>query len=148
LRIFLRAASSAFSPQFITRSMTKGEFAKRAFDFAVRCARLAQSLPRGNVAAQEYGRQLLRCSSSVAANYRAACRGRSPGDFLAKLGIVEEEADESIFWMDLIVAIGLSTTDRLSALRQEGNEILAMIVASINTARKSTRRTAIPEKAA
>ena len=128
--------------------MTKEEFSRRTFDFAVRCARLAQSLPEGNVAAQEYGRQLLRCSSSVAANYRAACRGRSPAEFLAKLGIVEEEADESIFWMDLIVAVGLITTDRVSALRQEGSELLAMIVASINTARKTARRASIPAKAA
>jgi four helix bundle protein len=128
--------------------MTKEEFSKRAFDFAVRCARLAQSLPKGNVAAQEYGRQLLRCSASVAANYRAACRGRSPAEFVAKLGIVEEESDEAIFWMDLIVEIGLSTADRLAALRKEGSEILAMIVASINTARKNSRRNANPAKAA
>jgi four helix bundle protein len=128
--------------------MTKDEFAKRTFEFAVRCARLAQSLPKGNVVAQKYGRQLLRASASVAANYRAACRGRSPAEFVSKLGIVEEEADEAIFWMDLIVAIGLSTTERLSALRQEGSEILAMIVASINTARKNSRRTATPAKAA
>ena len=127
--------------------MTKNEFAKRTFDFAVRCARLTQSLPKGNVVAQVYGKQLLR-SASVAGNYRAACRGRSPAEFVSKLGIVEEEADESIFWMDLIVAVGLSKSDRLSALRQEGSEILAMIVASINTARKNTRRTAVSAKAA
>jgi four helix bundle protein len=120
--------------------MTKEEFAKRTFEFAVRCARLAQALPKGNVVAQEYGRQLLRCSSSVAANYRAACRGRSGAEFIAKLGVVEEEADESVFWMDLIVSMGLTTADRVSALREEGTEILAMVVTSINTARKNARR--------
>jgi four helix bundle protein len=120
--------------------MTKEEFADRAFKFAVRCARSVQSLPKGSVVAQEYGRQLLRSSSSVAANYRAACRGRSPAEFIAKLGVVEEEADESLFWMDLLVALGLSTPERLKALRQEGNEILSMIVASITTARKNARR--------
>jgi four helix bundle protein len=128
--------------------MTKEEFAKRTFDFAVRCARVAQSLPKGNVVAQEYGRQLLRASLSVAANYRAACRKRSPAEFIAKLGIVGEEADETIFWMDLAVAVGLSTTELLSALRQEATEIVAMTVASINTARRTARRGAAPAKAA
>jgi four helix bundle protein len=124
--------------------MTKEEFAKRTFDFAVRCARMVQALPKGDAVAQEYGRQLLRSSASVAANYRAACRGRSPAEFIAKLGIVEEEADESVFWMDMVVAIGLSTAERLSALRQGGSEILAMVVASIHTARKNTARRPSP----
>ncbi len=73
----------------------------------------------------------------MGANYRAACRGRSPAEFLAKMGIVEEEADESIYWLELLVEAGLLTTERAQPLLAEANELLSITVASIRTARKN-----------
>ena len=119
--------------------MNKETFALRAREFAIRCARLVRSLAKNDVVASEYGRQLLRSSASVAANYRAANRGRSRSEFIAKLGIVEEEADESVHWLDMLVATDCVKSERVTELRNEGNELLAMTVASINTARKNEK---------
>ena len=84
------------------------------------------------------GRQLLRSGTSIGANYRAACRGKSTADVIAKLRIVEEEADESTYWMELLVESGLVSEARLSELIQETNEITAMTVASIRTLQNAT----------
>ena len=119
--------------------MNKETFAQRAREFAIRCARLVRSLAKNDVVASEYGRQLLRSSASVASNYRAANRGRSRSEFIAKLGIVEEEADESVHWLDMLVATDCVKSERVTELRNEGNELLAMTVASINTARKNEK---------
>ena len=78
---------------------------------------------------------MLRCGTSVGANYRAACRAKSLAEFVAKMAIVEEECDESIYWMELIVEAGLMDEKRLIELKNEANEILSMVVASIKTAR-------------
>ena len=83
--------------------MTEEEFKKRTKRFALRTIRLVETLPRGRATADVIGRQLLRSSTSVGANYRAACRARSTADIISKLGIVEEEADESLFWMELLI---------------------------------------------
>ena len=80
-------------------------------------------------------RQLLRCATSVGANYRAACRGKSTADVLAKLAIVEEEADETAYWLELLVESGIVEEKRISQLLKETNEITAMVVASIKTLR-------------
>ncbi|MGZ3300661.1 MAG: four helix bundle protein [Isosphaeraceae bacterium] len=93
-----------------------------------------ESLPRtstGNV----IGRQLLRCGTSVGANYRAACRARSSAEFCSKMGIVEEEADESIYWMELLVDANLVAPELMANLINEANELVAIVVASIKTAR-------------
>ncbi len=82
------------------------------------------------------GRQLLAAGTSVGANYRAACRARSSPDFISKMGIVEEEADESIYWMELLIDCGLIRKDDLNHLLNEANQILAMTVSSIRTARR------------
>jgi four helix bundle protein len=119
--------------------MNKEEFTQRTFAFAVRCARLTRALSKTDPVAREYGKQLLRSSASVGANYRAANRGRSRAEFIAKLGTVEEEGDESIYWMDLLVATECVKPDRITQLRREGIEILSMIVASITTARKNAK---------
>jgi four helix bundle protein len=111
------------------------DFKKRTKQFALRIIRLADSLP-DTPAGRHIGGQLLRSGTSVGSNYRAACRGRSPVEFCSKLGIVEEEADESIYWMELLIEGELVQESRLSSLLQEANEILAMVIASINTARK------------
>jgi four helix bundle protein len=103
--------------------------------YAIRVICLVESLPPKRVAAV-VGNQLLRSGTSVGANYRSACRARSPAEFCAKTGIVEEELDESLYWMDLIVEANLVTLNRLGPLMKESEELLAMTVASINTARK------------
>jgi four helix bundle protein len=114
----------------------------RAFALAV--VGLVEELPRGR-SADAIGNQLLRSGTSVGANYRAACRARSRREFLAKLGIVEEEADETQFWLDLVIARGLADTDRVVRLREEARQLVAIVVASIRTARRTPR--SIPHSA-
>src|SRR6187549_2581220 len=82
------------------------------------------------------GRQVMRSASSVGANYRAACRAKSTADFINKLKIVEEEADESVYFLELIDELENSKRDSITKLKKEGNELLAITVASINTARQ------------
>ncbi len=112
------------------------EFKKRTKAFAVRVMRLVDALPP-QTSAQVIGKQLFRAASSVAANYRAACRGRSKAEFAAKLGIVEEEADECGFWLEMLIESGLVAETMLRPLCQEAHEITTMVVASIRTARSS-----------
>ena len=114
--------------------MDEQTFKNRTKQFALAVIRLVESLPRNRTAAV-IGRQLLRSGTSVGANYRAACRGRSASDVTAKLGIVEEEVDESMYWMELLVESGSVVPHRVEALRKEANELLAMTVASIKTLR-------------
>ena len=102
--------------------------------FGLRVIRMTESLPRSR-AADVVSRQLIRCATSVGANYRAACRAKSRVDFIAKLKIVEEECDESLYWMEMLVRSGLIAEDGVSSLIQEANEILSMVVTSIKTAR-------------
>src|SRR5436190_23575828 len=111
-------------PQFNLKDRTK--------TFALDVVGLVEDLPRGR-SADAIGNQLLRSGTSVGANYRAACRARSRREFLAKLGIVEEEADESQFWMDLIIAHGWADTERVLKLREEARQLVAIIVTSIRT---------------
>jgi len=118
--------------------MTPGEMKERTKAFALRVIRAAKALPN-DVVSRELGRQLLRSGTSVGANYRAACRARSRAEFLAKLGIVEEEADESVYWMELLIESGTVTNRRLGPLMREAQEILAIVVSSINTARSRQR---------
>ena len=115
--------------------MDKEELQRRTKQFGLSVIRLVESLPRGRTE-DMIGRQLLRSGTSVGANYRAACRAKSTADFIAKMGIVEEESDESVYWMELLVEAGIIKTERLESLMKEGNELLAITVASINTARK------------
>ena len=104
-------------------------------NFALQIIRFVQSVPRNRIA-DVLANQLLRCGTSVGANYRAACRARSQADFIAKMGIVEEEADESIYWMELLLLAGIIPVDQTDPLVKEAHEILAITVSSINTARK------------
>lgn len=101
----------------------------------MRIIRLFESLPETRTS-QVLGRQLLRSGTSVGANYRAACRARSTADFLSKLGIVEEEADECIYWLGLLVESRQIKQNLVENLVNEANQILAIIVSSIKTARK------------
>jgi four helix bundle protein len=114
--------------------MDEKEFKDRTKKFALRVIKMVESLPNDR-AADVLGKQLLRSATSVASNYRAACRAKSKADMIHKLSIVEEEADESLLWMELLVESGLVKASRPHALMTEGNEILAMVVASIKTLR-------------
>lgn len=124
----------------VPRAMTKDELKRRTRRFALDVIHLVESLPRTRTA-EVIGRQLPRSATSVGANYRAACRARSSADFVSKMGIVEEEADESMYWMELLVESGGTTADAVAALRQEANELLAITVSSIKTARTKRDRT-------
>ena len=119
--------------------MPKEEFKARTFQFGIRCIKLAETLPK-TTTAQVIGRQLVRSGTSVGANYRAAIRGRSRADFVARMGIVEEECDESLCWIDVLPAMRLISSKRSQDLRNEGHEIIAITVSSIKTARKNARR--------
>ena len=107
---------------------------ERTKSFALRVIKLVEALPKGRTA-NVIGNQLLRSGTSVAANYRAASRAKSRADFISKMGTVEEEADESLFWMELLVETKLVDEQRLQALMNEADEILAITVSSIKTAK-------------
>ncbi|MDB6020269.1 MAG: hypothetical protein JWQ04_126 [Pedosphaera sp.] len=111
-------------------------FKKRTKAFALRVIHLVESLPKTRTS-DVIGRQLLRSGTSVGANYRAACRARSRADFVSKMGIVEEERDESMYWMELLIEGNQIKQARLTNLMQEADELLAMIVASCKTAKWS-----------
>jgi four helix bundle protein len=115
--------------------MDENLFKRRTKQLALRVIKAVEGLPK-NRTADVIGRQLIRSGTSIGANYRAACRGKSTADVIAKLRIVEEEADESAYWMELLIESGLVSEARLSGLLQETNEILAMTVASIRTLQK------------
>lgn len=115
--------------------MDKEELKVRTKKFALRIIRLTRSLPK-NDEGRVIGKQLLRCGTSVAANYRAVCRARSNAEFISKLGIVIEEADECILWLELIIESGMMKQSLLGELLQEADEITAIMVASSNSAGK------------
>jgi len=115
--------------------MTRVEFRKRTFQFGIRCIRLAESLPHTPVA-QTIARQLIRAATSVGANYRAAIRSRSRADFVSKMGIVEEECDETVYWIEVLLERGFVGETRIKELLQEADEIVSIAVSSIKTARK------------
>ena len=116
--------------------MNAEDIKKRTKAFALRVISLVDSLPKG-MTANVIGRQLLRCGTSVGANYRAACRAKSQADFIAKMGIVEEEADECLYWMELLIEARIVGLKKLEPLMKEADELLAITVASIKTARKT-----------
>lgn len=112
------------------------ELRKRSKAFALAVVKLVESLPKTKTASV-LGTQLLRCGTSVGANYRAACRARSRAEFVAKMGIVEEEADEAIYWMELLVESGVLRKSEAEGLLNEADQIVAMVVSSINTVKTS-----------
>ena len=116
--------------------MNAEELKQRTKLFALRTIKLVNALPK-NITGRSIGNQLIRCGTSVAANYRAACRAKSRADFIAKMGIVEEEADESLFWMEIIIESKLIKKELISDLMKEANELLAITVSSKISARKN-----------
>jgi four helix bundle protein len=115
--------------------MTQQEMKERTKRFALRIIKLVDALPTSK-SAYTLGKQLLRSGTSVGANYRAACRAKSSADFISKLSIVEEEADESAFWMELLTESNIVKEDLLADLLDEANQIVAIVVSSIKTAKQ------------
>jgi four helix bundle protein len=117
-------------------SMTPEQLRNRTQDFALRIVKLFRSLPR-SPEAQVIGKQLLRCGTSVGANYRAVCRSRPKAEFIAKLGIVVEEADESAFWLELLIKTGTFKKEQVEGLLNEAQQLTALFNASRTTTRRS-----------
>jgi four helix bundle protein len=111
---------------------------KRFFQFAINVALLIQKLPKSTIN-NAYSNQLVRCSSSPGTNYRAAQRGKSTADFINKLKIVEEELDESIYFLELLHYFNPDERPEIDSLIKEANELLAIVVSSIKTSRASIR---------
>ncbi|MFN3918619.1 MAG: four helix bundle protein [Flavobacteriales bacterium] len=122
--------------------MNKEDLKRRTKQFALRIIKLVEELPNtktGNV----IGNQIIRSGTSVAANYRASCRARSSADFISKITIVEEEADETLFWLELIVESGLMKKERLQELIKEADELTAIFTASGKTAKANNPKSKI-----
>ena len=117
-------------------SINADELRKRTKAFAIRIVRLCRSLPNTSEA-RIISNQLLRCGTSVGANYRAVCRARSRADFISKIGIVVEEADEAVFWLELLVESGIAPASGVTVLIKEANELLAIFGASQLTAKQN-----------
>lgn len=114
--------------------MTKLELISRTKQLSIRVIRLVESLPK-NKTSDILGRQLLRSATSVGANYRAACRAKSTADFINNLAIVEEEADESIYWIELLVESGHIKANLVTKLLSEFDEIVSIVVSAIKTSK-------------
>ncbi|RFS18556.1 four helix bundle protein [Emticicia sp. C21] len=130
---------SFFLEDAMVAYMPKEEFAelmmKRIKTFAIRCIKVSESLPN-SIEANVFKTQLVRSSSSTAANYRAVRRARSRNEFFSKISIVIEELDESIFWLEMIIDLGYQTQERLNDLIKEGYELLSIL----SKARKNTKQ--------
>jgi four helix bundle protein len=103
--------------------------------FALRVIRLYRSFPY-RTDTQVLGKQLLRCGTSVAANYRAVCRARSKAEFIARIGVVAEEADEAVLWLELLTESGIVSQEKTAALLAEARELAAIFTASQQTAKR------------
>ena len=122
--------------------MTERELIERTKQFALRIIKLVGALPR-TIEGRSIAGQLMRSGTSVPANYRAACRARSKVEFVAKLGIVEEEADESAFWLELIIDAGLLNQSEVRPLLGEAGEIVAIMASSKKTASRFLQKSQI-----
>ena len=114
------------------------ELLRRTKQFALRIIKLYQALPKSGES-QVIGKQILRCGTSVAANYRAACRARSKAEFYSKICIVVEEADETAFWLDLMIEAKLIPEKKLSPLLKESIELLSIFSKARKTASQKTK---------
>lgn len=110
----------------------------RTKKFALSVIKFVETLPRGRTA-DIIGKQLIRSGTSVGANYRAACRAKSPADFISKMGTVEEETDEVIYWLELLIESSIAKSNEVESLMKEANELLAITVSSIKTARRNKK---------
>ena len=122
--------------------MTKEELKDRTKKFAILIIKLVDDLP-DTKAGRTIGNQIIRSGTSVGADYRTACRARSDADFISKITIVEEECDETLFWLELIVESNLLEKERLMALIKEADELTAIFTASGKTARQNNPKSPI-----
>ena len=118
--------------------MSSEDLKMRTKRFALRIIKLVESLPK-TPTTRVIGNQLLRCGTSVAANYRASCRAKSKADFISKMGTVEEETDESAFWIEMLVDTDLVKETKVADLLSEAEQLTKIFVSSINTARGGKR---------
>lgn len=118
--------------------MNQQDMKRRTKEFAKRIIKLCRSLP-DTWEARQVSDQLFRAGTSVGANYRAACRARSRVDFISRMSIVLEEADESLYWLEIIAETKLLQEKLLLSLMQEGNELIAILVSTINTTKRSAK---------
>lgn len=118
--------------------MTPEEMKKRTKAFALMMIEIAERLPKSTLG-NNIRAQAIRCGTSVGSNYRAACRAKSPADFLSKMGTVEEETDECMFWLEVIAEKKLLARELVEPVYKEADEILSIVVASINTTKKGSR---------
>lgn len=114
--------------------MNKSELKSRTKKFALRIIKLVDELPNTK-AGHTIGNQIIRSGTSIAANYRAACRARSSAEFISKLAIVEEESDETLFWLELILESNLVKEEHLNELIKEADELTAIFTAAGKTAK-------------
>ncbi len=122
--------------------MTKDELKQRSKQFALRIIKLVDALPETKVG-NTVGNQIIRSGTSVAANYRSACRARSNADFISKITIVEEECDETLFWLEIIEEANLIKKEKLQDLQKEADELTAIFTASGRTAKKNNPKSQI-----
>lgn len=118
--------------------MDKFEMQRRMMKLTIDVIKLTKLFPLSQES-KVISNQIIRCSSSTAANYRASCRAKSTRDFIAKMGIVEEESDETAFWLELIIASGLVKEELVAPILKEANEIVAMTVRSLITAKENLK---------
>ena len=114
--------------------MNPTELKARTKTFALRIIKLTRAIPKSDDAGRIIAKQIVRSGTSVAANYRASCRARSQAEFIAKIGTVEEEADETALWLELLVESGIMSERKLSALLTEADELTAIMASSRKTA--------------
>jgi len=114
--------------------MDSGELKSRTKALAVSAIRFVEALSR-NPASDVIGKQLIRSATSVAANYRAACRARSKADFANKMGVIEEEADETLFWLEMLVECKKARSEDLKSMMDEADQLLRIFAASRMTAK-------------
>jgi four helix bundle protein len=122
--------------------MNEQELKARTKQFGLRVMNLVDALPK-TTTGRAIGNQLIRSGTSVGANYRAACRSRSKAEFIAKIGTVAEEADESAFWLELIMDGGLLNLELVTPLHQEAEELTAIFTASGRTAKENNPKSTI-----
>jgi four helix bundle protein len=119
--------------------VNREEFKRRTKAFAVRVVKMTEAMPQGR-ASNIIARQVLRSATSVGANYRAACRARSHREYTARIGVLEKEADESLYWLELLVEAEIMSRARLKDLIREADELTAIFTASSHTARQNRDR--------
>jgi four helix bundle protein len=112
--------------------MTREEMYERTMQFSVRIVRMVKAMPRG-IAEDVIAKQLTKSATSIGANYREACHGKSTADFVSNLKISEGEADETLYWLQLLVNSGIMKQSKLQALIDEANELVAILTASTKT---------------